>query len=108
MLEHLHNLSLNFHLNRKTGEVLRIMDRGTNSIGSLLSYLLFNIIPVFVDIIVAVVFFVWQFGWVFGTLVFVTMTLCESSALASFSWKLLVYLNHHRHYLNHCHNGVEE
>ncbi|TPX50403.1 hypothetical protein SeLEV6574_g00910 [Synchytrium endobioticum] len=87
MLEHLHNLSLNFHLNRKTGEVLRIMDRGTNSIGSLLSYLLFNITPVFVDIIAAVVFFIYKFGWVFGTIVFLTMTLYIIATIAITEWR---------------------
>jgi ATP-binding cassette, subfamily B (MDR/TAP), member 6 len=50
MLEHLHSLSLDFHIKRKTGEVLRVMDRGTASIGSLLSYLAFNIMPVFVGL----------------------------------------------------------
>jgi ATP-binding cassette subfamily B (MDR/TAP) protein 6 len=48
MLEHLHSLSLDFHLKRKTGEVLRVMDRGTASVGALLSYIAFNILPVFV------------------------------------------------------------
>jgi hypothetical protein len=58
LLEHLHSLSLQFHVNRKTGEVLRTMDRGTNSIGSLLNTMLFNIIPVFVDIGIAVIWFI--------------------------------------------------
>jgi ATP-binding cassette subfamily B (MDR/TAP) protein 6 len=52
MLEHLHSLSLDFHLKRKTGEVLRVMDRGTASIGSLLSYIAFNILPVFIGLFI--------------------------------------------------------
>lgn len=79
MLEHLHNLSLTFHLNRKTGEVLRVMDRGTASVGALLSYILFNILPVFVDIAVAVVYFVVEFDWTFGLIVFTTMSLYVNS-----------------------------
>lgn len=75
MLQHLHALSLTFHLNRKTGEVLRVMDRGTASVGALLSYILFNILPVLVDIIVAVVYFVVAFDWTFGLIVFTTMAL---------------------------------
>ena len=75
MLEHLHSLSFKFHINRKTGEVLRVIDRGTASIGSLLSYLAFNILPVFLDIGIAVVFFVWAFHWVIALIVLVTMVL---------------------------------
>ena len=75
MLEHLHSLSLDFHINRKTGEVLRVMDRGTASIGSLLSYLAFNIVPVFIDIGLAVIFFVVAFDWSIAVIVFSTMAL---------------------------------
>lgn len=55
------------------GEVLRVMDRGTQSINNLLSYILFNIVPTLVDIGVAVVYFIIAFdGW-FGLIVFTTM-----------------------------------
>ena len=62
VLSHLHNLSLRWHLVRKTGEVLRIVDRGTKSVDSLLNYILFNIFPTIADIIVAVVYFIIQFN----------------------------------------------
>lgn len=70
---HLHGLSLRWHLGRKTGEVLRIMDRGTDSINNLLSYILFSIVPTIVDIIVAIVFFISAFNKWFGLIVFTTM-----------------------------------
>ena len=70
---HLHSLSLRWHLGRKTGEVLRVMDRATQSINNLLSYILFSIAPTLVDIGIAVVYFVIAFdGW-FGLIVFITM-----------------------------------
>lgn len=75
LFAHLHNLSLRWHLNRKTGEVLRIMDRGTDSITNLLNYILFSIAPTIIDILIAVVFFVTVFNIWFGVIVFVTMTL---------------------------------
>lgn len=43
LFRHLHSLSLKWHLGRKTGEVLRIMDRGTDSISNLLNYLIFQV-----------------------------------------------------------------
>ncbi|KAJ9052311.1 ATP-binding cassette-type vacuolar membrane transporter Hmt1 [Entomophthora muscae] len=53
MLKHLHSLSIRFHLNRKTGEILRVQDRGVASIVSVLTALLFNIIPTIADILIA-------------------------------------------------------
>lgn len=75
LFRHLHSLSLRWHLNRKTGEVLRVMDRGTDSINNLLNYILFSIAPTIVDILVAVVFFIMAFNWWFGLIVFITMSL---------------------------------
>lgn len=72
---HLHGLSLRWHLGRKTGEVLRIMDRGTDSINNLLNYILFQIFPTIIDIIVAIIFFISAFNKWFGLIVFVTMAL---------------------------------
>ena len=51
LFSHLHTLSLRWHLGRKTGEVLRVMDRGTASVNGLLSYLIFNIFPTMVSIV---------------------------------------------------------
>ena len=72
---HLHGLSLRWHLGRKTGEVLRVMDRGTDSINNLLNYVLFSILPTIVDILIAVVFFISAFNKWFGLIVFTTMLL---------------------------------
>ncbi|KAI4454528.1 atp-binding cassette sub-family b [Holotrichia oblita] len=79
LFRHLHSLSLRWHLSRKTGEVLRIMDRGTDSINNLLNYILFSILPTIVDIIVAVAYFVAAFNTWFGLIVFVTMILYISN-----------------------------
>lgn len=75
LFRHLHGLSLKWHLGRKTGEVLRIMDRGTDSVNNLLNYILFSITPTIVDILIAVTFFVIAFNWWFGLIVFTTMAL---------------------------------
>ncbi len=75
LFSHLHALSLRWHLTRKTGEVLRVMDRGTTSINGLLSYLVFNILPTIIDIIIAVIYFTVSFNVWFGLIVFLTMAL---------------------------------
>lgn len=87
LFKHLHGLSLRWHLSRKTGEVLRVMDRGTDSINNLLNYILFSIMPTIVDIIIAVIFFVYAFNWYFGLIVFTTMTLYIAATIAVTEWR---------------------
>ncbi|MBV7259101.1 ABCB family ABC transporter ATP-binding protein/permease [Erythrobacter crassostreae] len=59
----LHRLSLRFHLNRRTGEVTKIIERGTKSIDSMLYFLLFNIAPTFFELIAVGIIFYINFGW---------------------------------------------
>ncbi|XP_055303857.1 ATP-binding cassette sub-family B member 6 [Sitodiplosis mosellana] len=87
LFSHLHNLSLRWHLARKTGEVLRIMDRGTDSINNLLNYILFSIAPTIIDILIAVVFFSVTFNWYFGIIVFATMVLYIALTILVTEWR---------------------
>jgi len=48
---HLHALSLRFHLERQTGGLSRVIERGTTGIDSLLSYLVFSILPIIIEIL---------------------------------------------------------
>ena len=59
----LHQLSLRFHLSRRTGEVTRVVERGTKSISSMLYFLLFNIAPTAIELVVVSVIFWTIFGW---------------------------------------------
>ena len=47
---HLHSLSLGFHLERQTGGLSRAIERGTNGIDTLLTFMLFNIVPTLIEI----------------------------------------------------------
>ncbi|MEK7992033.1 MAG: ABC transporter ATP-binding protein/permease [Thiotrichaceae bacterium] len=49
VLKHLHALSLRFHLERKTGAISRDLERGTHSVSSIMNYLVFNIVPTFIE-----------------------------------------------------------
>ncbi|MCB2082969.1 MAG: ABC transporter ATP-binding protein/permease [Sphingomonadaceae bacterium] len=59
----LHRLSLRFHLSRRTGEVTKTIERGTKSIDSMLYFLLFNIAPTIIELVVVGVIFYINFGW---------------------------------------------
>lgn len=60
---HLHSLSLRFHLGRRTGEVTKIIERGTKSIDIMLYFLLFNIAPTVVELTAVLVIFQIKFGF---------------------------------------------
>ena len=59
----LHELSLRFHLSRRTGEVTKVIERGTKSIDTMLYFLLFNVAPTALELIAVAVIFYVQFGW---------------------------------------------
>ncbi|MBB6123664.1 ABCB family ABC transporter ATP-binding protein/permease [Sphingobium subterraneum] len=59
---HLHRLSLRFHLNRKTGAVTKVIERGTKSIDTMLYFILFNIAPTIVELAAVCVIFFVKFG----------------------------------------------
>ena len=61
--QRLHNLSLRFHLSRRTGEVTKIIERGTKSIDTMLYFLLFNIVPTIIELIALGVIFYTLFGF---------------------------------------------
>lgn len=60
---HLHNLSLRYHLDRKTGGVTKIIERGTKSIDTMLYFLLFNIGPTAVELLAVCIIFWVKFGF---------------------------------------------
>ena len=73
VFRHLHALSLRFHLERRTGAVTKVVERGTKSIDTMLYFLLFNIAPTAIELTAVCVIFLVKFGWglVVATLVMV-------------------------------------
>ena len=60
--EHLHKLSLRYHLSRRTGEVTKVVERGTKTIDTMIYFLLFNIAPTVVELVVVLVVFYMKLG----------------------------------------------
>ncbi|GLD56653.1 ATP-binding cassette sub-family B member 6, mitochondrial-like protein [Lates japonicus] len=87
LFSHLHGLSLRWHLERRTGDVLRSVDRGTSSINNLLSYILFSILPTICDIIIAIIYFVSYFSVWFGLIVFTCMVLYLTCTVLITEWR---------------------
>ncbi|KAJ2608328.1 ATP-binding cassette-type vacuolar membrane transporter Hmt1 [Coemansia sp. RSA 1804] len=87
MFEHLHRLSLRFHVGRKTGEILRVQDRGVTSVVSLLTSLVFNVLPTLADIGLACYFFSAMFDLYFGTIVATTMGAYLAATVMLTGWR---------------------
>ncbi|HTM96773.1 MAG TPA: ABC transporter transmembrane domain-containing protein, partial [Croceibacterium sp.] len=63
VFQRLHRLSLRFHLARRTGEVTKVVERGSKSINTMIYFLLFNILPTAIELVVVGVVFFIKFGW---------------------------------------------
>jgi ATP-binding cassette, subfamily B, heavy metal transporter len=71
--QHLHKLSLKFHLERKTGALSRIISRGINGVDSVLRFALFNTVPTILEIILVCVVIEYSFNWTYVLVIAVTI-----------------------------------
>ena len=63
VLQHLHRLSLRFHLERNTGGISRDLERGTRSLASVLNMLVFSILPTFVEFVFVGAILLVRYEW---------------------------------------------
>ncbi len=70
VFRHLHSLSLRFHLDRQTGGMTRDIERGTAGISTLLSYVLFSILPVILEFALVAAVLITKFDWRFAAVTF--------------------------------------
>lgn len=92
---HLHNLSLRFHLERRTGAITKVVERGTKSIDTMLYFLLFNIAPTILELAMVIGIFWTRFGlWlVVGTLVMVVAYIAFTRWVTDWRSKLREQMN---------------
>ena len=95
VFSHLHNLSMRFHMNRRTGAVTKVIERGTKSIDIMLYFLLFNIAPTLLDLVLVSVFFQIKFGWgmVVATLILVAIYIVYTALVTNWRNKLREEMN---------------
>jgi ATP-binding cassette subfamily B protein len=95
VLKHLFSLSLSYHLDRKTGGVTRDLERGTNSLSSILNYLVFNIFPTAAEFTFVAVILLGKYEPHFAIITFVTVIFYISFTLLVTNWRM-----HFRHEMN--------
>jgi ATP-binding cassette subfamily B protein len=88
--QHLHRLSLRFHMDRKTGGISRAIERGTKGIEFLLTFMLFNIIPTVLEITM-VCGVMWKlYGVEFALVTFITMAIYIAWTLIFTEWRIKI------------------
>jgi ABC-type transport system involved in Fe-S cluster assembly fused permease/ATPase subunit len=70
---HLHTLSLSFHLERRTGGLNRVIERGIAGVDTILRMAVLNSIPTAVELAMIAGLVAWYFGWIYVAVVFVTV-----------------------------------
>lgn len=88
VVDHLHRLSLRFHLERKTGAITRDLERGTRSVSSLLNYMVFNILPTLIEVgLIAAVLLINYSPW-FAVITFVTVVVYVAFTMKITEWRM--------------------
>lgn len=95
VLEHLYSLSLSYHLDRKTGGITRDLERGTNSLSSILNYLVFNIFPTAAEFTFVAIILLSKYEAHFTLITFSTVAIYISFTLLVTNWRM-----HYRHEMN--------
>jgi ABC-type transport system involved in Fe-S cluster assembly fused permease/ATPase subunit len=88
VFRHLHSLSLRFHLERQTGGMTRDIERGTRGISTLLSYLLFSIIPVILEFALVAAVLLAKFDWRFAAVTFGAVAVYIAFTVAITEWRM--------------------
>ena len=88
VFQHLHALSLRFHLDRQTGGLSRVIERGTRGINFVLDFMLFNIIPTIFEILLVAAILWKMFSFAFAAVTLGTIGIYIVFTLAFTNWRL--------------------
>ncbi len=88
VFRHLHSLSLRFHLDRQTGGVTRDIERGTRGISTLLSFMLFSVIPVILEFSLVAVVLLTKFDWRFAAVTFAAVAIYIFFTVSVTEWRM--------------------
>lgn len=88
VFKHIHSLSLKFHLERQTGGLSRIIERGSKAIETLLIFLTINIIPTLIEIVLVAAIFAYLYGFSFAIVILSTIFAYIAFTLALTEWRI--------------------
>jgi len=88
VFEHLHALSMRFHMDRATGGLSRVIERGVRGIATSLNFMIFNIVPTIVEILFVAAILWWMFAASFAITMLATIITYVAFTLTFTNWRL--------------------
>ena len=85
---HMHELSLRFHLERKTGGLTRILERGRSGIETIVRMVILQLIPTIVEVTLLTAVLLWQFDWRYVAAVLITVIVFMYYTYVATEWRI--------------------
>jgi ABC-type transport system involved in Fe-S cluster assembly fused permease/ATPase subunit len=85
---HMHELSLRFHLERKTGGLTRVLERGRNAIETIVRMVILQLMPTIIEVALVATVLMWQFDWRYVAVIAVTVTLYMLYTYRATEWRI--------------------
>lgn len=90
VFSHLHSLSLRFHLERKTGGLTRILERGRNSIETIVRTTMLTAVPTVVEFVLILAVLLYQFDWHYAAVVSVMILAYMGFTASATNWRIAI------------------
>ena len=88
VLDHLHKMSLRFHLEKQTGSIVRDLERGTQSLSSLINYMMFIILPTIIEVLLVGAILLATYDINFTLIIFSTIIVYVLFTLKVTNWRM--------------------
>src|SRR5665647_1710500 len=85
---HMHELSLRYHLERKTGGLTRVLERGRNAIETIVRMVILQLAPTIIELSMIVVVLMWQFDWRYVAVILGTVALYMTYTYHATEWRI--------------------
>lgn len=87
---HMHQLSLRFHLERKTGGLSRVIERGTKGIETIVRFTILNTVPTFVEFLMTAAIFWWGYGFSYLAVTAITVAVYIWFTVRASDWRISI------------------
>ncbi|MEO3387735.1 ABC transporter ATP-binding protein/permease [Mesorhizobium sp. CAU 1741] len=87
---HMHNLSLRFHLERRTGGLSRIIERGVKGIETIVRFTILNTAPTILEFLLTAIIFWVVYGWIYVVVIAVTVWLYTWFTVRASDWRIAI------------------
>jgi ATP-binding cassette subfamily B protein len=87
---HMHNLSLRFHLERRTGGLSRIIERGVKGIETIVRFTILNTVPTILEFALVAIIFAFAYGWLYVAIIAATVWLYTWFTVRASDWRIAI------------------